>query len=70
MYEQSDISNISANGMHLRITQIIPDKLYLESSVENSHVNVQTTCRTRTVYCDYNIAATLCILDTRIVSSV
>jgi len=49
--------------------KIIPDKLYLESSAVNSRVNIQITCRTFTVYCDHNIGATLCILDTRIVSS-
>jgi hypothetical protein len=49
--------------------KIIPDKLYLESSAVNSRVNTQNTFQTRTVYCDHNIGATLCILDTRIVSS-
>jgi hypothetical protein len=52
--------------MHLKIIQIIPGKLYLESRAENCHVNVQNNCRTRTVYCNHNIAATLCTLDTRI----
>ena len=58
--------------MNLKTIQIIPDKAYLESSAEYSHVNVQDTGRTHTVYFDHNtrIAATLCTLDTRIVSSI